>query len=176
MTKKRFTTGSAALRSIVLFLLIAIAATGATAQNQSGKKSFGIKAGYITENKSATGGLVFQYCFAKHLRIAPQIGVVFRNHNEDALTVDADMQFPFDFANGRADIYPLAGLAFNSWTLRSAVNDKDVNTHYNRLGMNVGVGFSFLCKPSLKVSVEGRYTFVKDFSNTQITAGIAYIF
>ncbi len=176
MTQKRFASCSAALRAIVLFLLITISAAGAYAQNQRGKKSFGIKAGYITENESATGGLVFQYCFAKHLRIAPQIGVVFRNQNEDALTVDADMQFPFDFANGRADVYPLAGIAFNSWTLRSAANDKDVNTHYNRLGMNLGAGFSFLCKPSLKVSVEGRYTFIKNFSNAQITAGIAYIF
>lgn len=176
MTTKRFASGSAALRAIVLFLLIAVSAAGALAQNERGKKSFGLKVGYITENKSATGGLVLHYCFARHVRIAPQIGVVFRNHNEDALTVDADMQFPFDFAGGRADVYPLAGLAFNSWTLRSAANDKDVNTHYNRLGLNLGAGVSFLCTPSLKVRLEGRYTFVKDFSNTQISAGIAYIF
>lgn len=85
------------------------------AQPVRGEKSFGVKAGYVSANGSAVGGLVFGYAFSRHFRIAPQLGVVFRNHNEDALLVDIDCHFPIGLRNERFTVYPLAGMAFNSW-------------------------------------------------------------
>lgn len=89
------------LRGIIL-LLVATLATGAiTARAES---SFGIKAGYMTRNNSALAGLVFRQTLGKHLRLAPQIGVVMRNSDRDALIADADVHFPFATAPDSASI------------------------------------------------------------------------
>lgn len=164
------------LRVLTLVLILAAGTLAAPAQTHRGEKSFGVKAGYISCNRSAVGGLVFQYSFGRHVRIAPQLGVVFRHQDHDAFTVDVDVHFPISLGSARAAFYPLAGLAFNSWTGHKTVDTDDVTTHTNNMGGNLGGGFEFRCTPSLKISVEGRYTFLKHFSNAQVVAGIAYVF
>ena len=56
----------------------------ATAQVERGQKSFGPKAGFNTRNSSAIAGLTFDYAFSSHVRIAPSIGIAFRNKDRDA--------------------------------------------------------------------------------------------
>lgn len=165
-----------ALRAAVLLLIIMGTANAASAIER-GEKSFGIKAGYESRNNSAIGGLVFQYAFSQHVRIAPQLGVVFRHEDMDALVVDVDMHFPFA-VSGKANFYPIAGLGFNSWSLHGLNRDnhEDVTSHTNCLGLNAGAGFEFRPQASLKLSLEARYTLIRHYPNAQVTAGIAYIF
>lgn len=164
-----------ALRLAVLLAAVTFLGLAAQAQTQRGEKSFGIKAGYESRNTSGLAGLVFQYSFSKHVRIAPQVGVVFRHHNSDAFLADVDVHFPISVGSDRAALYPLVGVAFNSWVSKND-SEEDVTTHVNSLGANAGVGFEYRCMPSMKISIEGRYTVLRHNPNVQVTAGIAYIF
>ena len=35
------------------------------------------------------------------MRIAPELGIIFRNKDRDALTADLNIQFPIGFGNGK---------------------------------------------------------------------------
>lgn len=153
---------------------------GASAQLIQGEKSLGVKLGYASENSAPVAGLTFQYAFNSHLRIAPELGCVFRHHDKDALLVDVNLHVPFGLTDGgKVLLYPLAGLAFNSWNRHheSLIDpDTDVTTHINRFGVNLGAGFDLRCTESLKLSLEAKYTLVKSYSSAFITAGISYMF
>lgn len=167
------------IRKILTAVLLVVAATPAlSAQPEAGNKSFGPKLGYVSRNHSAQAGLVFQYAFSKHVRISPELSCVFRNHNQDGLMVDLNMQFPLPAWSSRTELYPLAGLAFNSWADHGVSRDDevDVTTHVNRLGLNLGAGFALKCTSTMKVNIEAKYTLVKSYSSAFITAGISYIF
>lgn len=164
-----------ATRLAALVILLSCAGTAAMGQTERGEKSFGVKAGYEGRNVSGLAGLVFQYSFSRHVRIAPQVGVVFRHRNTDALLVDVDMHFPLTLGGERAAFYPIVGVAFNSWSNKDD-SKEDVISHTNNVGGNAGIGFELRCMPSMKISLEGRYTIIPHNPNMQVMAGIAYIF
>lgn len=160
-------------------LILSFSATASARDSYSrGEKSFGPRVGFATRNTSATAGLVFEYSFSRHVRIAPQAGIIFRHKDLDALTVDVDVQFPLPFAGDRCAFYPLVGVNFTSWNRHGMDPDtnKDVNTHVNRFGGNAGVGLEMKCTSTLKVNLEAKYTLIKSYPGAQISAGIAYVF
>lgn len=166
---------SAGFAAIALLLCTA----GAKAANHKGDTAFGPKAGYISKNKSALAGLVFQYSFSDHFRLSPEVSYAFRSNDLDAFIIDVNAHVPFSFQGGKAGFYPLAGVTFNSWNVHTPPtpdNDVDVSTHANRWGLNFGAGLELRCGESLKLTLEGRYCLVKDFGNAQVAAGIAYVF
>ena len=142
------------------------------------RTSFGLKTGYITKNNSALAGLVFRYNMGHHLRLASELGIVFRNEKLDALTVDANVHFPFELPSGKVGFYPLVGLAFNSWNHHEATDsgDSDVTSHTNCLGLNGGAGVDFYCTQSLRLGFEAKYTLIRHLPNGQFTISIAYVF
>jgi len=156
-----------------------MAAMPAQAIINKGEKSLGPKIGYASRNSSAVAGLVFQYTFSQHLRIAPEIGCVFRHKNQDAFLADINFHVPFGLLDtDKVALYPLAGLAFNSWALHGhdSVEDVDVTSHVNRFGLNLGAGFDLRCSSTLKLNLEAKYTLVKSYSSAYITLGISYVF
>lgn len=164
-------------RVMALVIMVSCAYVCADAQTRRGEKSFGIKAGYMSRNVSGLAGLVFQYSFSEHVRISPQVAAVARHRDTDALLIDVDMQFPFSLRSERAAIYPIVGVAFNSWSKKGFVeDDTDVTAHVNSLGCNAGVGFEYRCSSTLKLSLEGRYTLIRHNPNAQVAAGIAFVF
>lgn len=167
---KRFITAAALAVALVL---------PAQAQIKAGEKSLGPKLGFASHNTSAFAGLVFNYAFSQHLRIAPQIGCVFRHKDRDALLIDLDFHVPFGIvSNDKAALYPLAGLAFNSWSRHGVdiTSGEDVTSHINRFGGNLGAGFDLRCNQSLRLNFEAKYTLVKSYSSLYIGAGISYVF
>lgn len=160
-------------------MLLAFALPSA-AQFQRGEKNVGAKIGYVSKNESASLGLVFQYSFTSHLRIAPEIGCVFKHQGLDALTLDLNLHSPFAFSSDRVALYPLAGLNFSSWNYSipdsNLAEDYDVSTRYSRLGLNLGAGFELRCTRTLKLGVEAKYTLIKRFSGAYVSALIAYTF
>lgn len=167
------------LKKLLLTLIVLLGAAGAHAQTAKGEKSLGPKLGYISRNSSAVAGLVFQYSFSDHLRISPEISCVFRNRDQDAFIADVNLHFPFRLSEtGKAGLYPLAGLTFNSWNRHGhdPVEDVDVTTHVNRFGLNAGAGFDLRCSQALKLNLEARYVLVKSYSSAIVTVGISYVF
>ncbi len=160
-------------------LLMSFAPT-ATAQCVRGQKSFGVDAGYVSRNKSVVAGLQFQYGFSSHFRVAPGARCIFRNNDRDAIQLDLDTHYPFNFTGDRAALYPIVGLNYSWWNSHShpedAAEDEDVSTRKRNFGLNAGAGFEFTASPTLKIHIEARYSMVKSNSSAQLTAGIAYIF
>ena len=168
------------LRVLLPALLLAIsvqASAQASAQVERGQKSFGPKAGYITRNTAPMAGLTFDYAFSRHFRIAPSIGLAFRNRNRDALLFDIDMHFPIP-TWWTSNFYPLIGVAYNSWVshdIEPETND-DVSAHENSLGFNAGAGWEIQLAESLRLGLESKWSVIRHNPNGQFTLRLAYVF
>lgn len=159
--------------------LLASWAPAAEAQCVRDQKSFGVDAGYVSRNKSAVAGIQFQYGFSSHFRVAPGARCIFRNNDRDAIQLDLDTHYPFNFTGDRAALYPIVGLNYSWWNNHSRPQDapeEDVSTRKRNFGLNAGAGFEYTASPTLKIHIEARYSMVKSNSSLQLTAGIAYIF
>lgn len=168
-----FTTS---IRTAIMAVLLTVT-FGASAQIERGQKSFGPRVGYITKNNSSLVGLNFDYAFNSHVRIAPSIGLVFRNEDRDALLIDVDMHFPIA-TSAKSDFYPLVGAAFNSWAFHNVDNDTpdDVITRKNGFGINAGAGWEISLSRALRLGFEAKYTLIRHNPNGRFTARIAYVF
>lgn len=169
------------MKFLLRILAVAVAAlclSVAPARAQKGEKTFGPRIGFATRNTSVLGGLVFTYAFSNHFRVAPSVDIVFRNKDRDAVCVNVDAQFPFAFEGGRAAFYPLAGIGYTSWGRHDVDygSNKDVTSHENSLGLNIGGGFDYRCSNTLKLSLEARYNIIRHNPGAFIAAGIAYVF
>lgn len=159
--------------------LLMSSAPAAKAQCVRGQKSFGVDAGYVSRNKSVVAGIQFQYGFSSHFRVAPGARCIFRNNDRDAIQLDLDTHYPFNFTGNRAALYPIIGLNYSWWNSHNRTEnapDEDVSTRKRNFGLNAGAGFEFTASPTLKIHIEARYSMVKSNSSAQLTAGIAYIF
>ena len=164
----------------MLFALMLLTPLAASAQFERGEKSVGAKLGYVDKNNSASMGLVFQYSFSHHLRVAPEIGCVFKHKNMDAFTIDFNFHTPFTFTGEKAALYPLAGLNYSSWnrTMPRALVDEtdDITTRTSRFGLNLGAGFELRCSRTLKLGIEAKYTLIKSYSGASVAAMVCYVF
>ena len=168
------------IRLAAVMALAVCSVTAAQAQIVKGEKSLGPKIGYVSKNQSAVAGLVFQYAFSGHFRLAPELGYVFRHKDMDAFTFDINAHVPFGFTGEKVAFYPLAGLNYTSWSRHYKAQDlmdlKDVTTRTSRFGVNLGAGFDLRCSETLKLSLEAKYSLVKGFTNLAVTVGISYMF
>ena len=162
----------------MIILLACASPLAAGARITKGEKSFGPKVGYVGKNSSIMAGLFFQYTFSRHFRLAPDIGIDFRNKDMDALMVNINAHVPFGFEDDKVALYPLAGIDFTSWNIhgRDEASMDDVNTHKNRFGLNLGGGVELRCTSSFKLSLEAKYVLIKDYSYPEISLGASFIF
>ena len=157
------------IRLFALLLLLAGAlALPSAASAQKGEKTVGIAGGFATYNDGGYADIYFQYTFAQHLRIAPEIGYVFRNDGATGFEFSADMQFPFRIARGFG-VYPLVGLTYNNWSHHGDV-------HASRLGADFGAGFDIYLTTNLKLTLQGKYSVMNDTSGAFFGMGIGYVF
>lgn len=158
--------------TLLLFpALIAIVAAFAftpTAAAQKGKMSLGINGGYATHNDGGYTNLFFQYEVVPHVRLAPEIGYVFRNDGKSAFNLAVDIHFPFRIARP-VSVYPLVGFVFNSWKYPH-------DNTLNRAGADFGAGFDFHLTNNLKLTLQGKYSLMNDVSGGFIGMGIGYVF
>ena len=162
---------------ITLALLATLSPDDAFAAVRRGQKSFGPSVGFVSRNRSAVASLNFEYAFSRHVRIAPEVGVIFRNRDLDGFNVAVNVQFPIGFAAGRRAVYPLVGANVTSWGLHGkAEDDKDVTSHSNQFGLNMGAGLEYDCTSSLRLRLEGSYSLMHHYPTAFATIGIAYVF
>lgn len=135
---------------------------------RSGNSTLGVGAGYASGNDGAYTSLFYQYSFARHVRIAPDVSYIFRHRNLSGFAFNADMHFPLNLTKG-INLYPLAGVAFNTWNYKEGSNT-------TRLGLNFGAGFDFRFTPSFKLTVQYKYTLAKDVGSSYVGMGVGYCF
>ena len=167
------------LHSLLAIIVSAVALTIPTdAAAQTGEKSLGVRTGYNTRNESAVGGIVFQYRFCEHFRLAPEIDYIFRHAGTDAFSFNGNAHFPFAISRG-LNIYPFTGLNYTSWnTTSNTYSDDidDVSTRSGKFGLNIGGGLEYYATTTLKVSLEGKFCWVNRYDTGTFTIGISYLF
>lgn len=160
------------LKKLLLKTCAAIAAmlllVPASASAQKGEMTLGINGGFATYNDGGYTNLFFQYTPINHVRLAPEIGYVFRNDGKSAFNLAVDVHFPFKLGRGIA-VYPLVGFVFNSWDFSHGHNA-------NRAGADFGGGFDFYLTNYLKLSLQGKYSMMNDTGGGFIGMGIGYVF
>lgn len=173
-------------RIIALFSLIVISlisATSVSAQFSKGSKSVGVKTGYVTLNKTATAGIELQYTFSRHFVLAPSIDIIFRNENLDGMMFNLDYHGPWQLdTNGRWYFYHILGLNYASWSRHATgagdggdEND-DVTLRTNRFGLDFGAGVYYYVRPTLKLSLQGKFNWLKAHNTGLFNLGISYVF
>lgn len=158
------------LHRFIAVCIVAFTAVCATfsASAQTGEKTLGVGAGIATHNNGGYMDLYFQYTVAPHVRIAPEIGYVFRNEGETGFEVSADVHFPFRIAKG-FNVYPLVGLTLNNW-------DHKHGDGYTRFGGDFGAGFDIYLTSNFKLSLQGKYSLMNDCSGGFFNVGFGYVF
>lgn len=139
-----------------------------TSSAQTGETTIGLSGGYATYNDGGYTNLFFQYTPVSHIRLAPEIGYVFRNEGKSAFNLAFDVHFPFKLSRGVA-IYPLVGFVFNSWNYRHGSNA-------NRAGADFGGGLDFYLTNYLKLNLQGKYSMMNDTGGAFFGMGIGYMF
>lgn len=162
------------MKKIISLLLIVIAAfySGNAYSTIKGEKYIGILGGYNTQNKSALAGIAFQYRFSQYFRIAPNFQYVFKHNSLSAYQINLNTHYPLAL-DTKLNFYPIAGLTYQSW--HTSVASEDSNT-YKKFGFNIGAGFEYMATPSLKISVEGKYSWIKRYDSGGFFMGIGYLF
>lgn len=150
----------------VVAIVGAIACFPAAAQK--GEKTLGVAGGVATHNSGGYVDLYFQYTFAPHLRIAPEVGYIFRNDDESGFEFSTDLHFPFRLAKG-FNIYPLVGFTLNNW-------NPEHHDSYTRVGADFGAGFDVYLTSNLKLSLQGKYSLMDDCSGGFFNLGFGYVF
>lgn len=138
-----------------------------------GEKSVGVMGGYASHNESGYVAMNFQWEFAKHFRLVPEVGAVFSHKGETGFTLSADMHFPFQLVRGFG-VYPLAGLTFNNWHLdeESPIDGNNIS----RFGVDFGAGFDVYFTRYLKLNVQAKYSLMADTHGCFIGLGLGYVF
>lgn len=145
----------------------------AAAQVERSQKSVGLRAGYVTRNRSAIAGLGLTYALSSRVRLAPAVGYVFRHREQDGFLFNLDCQYVVPVAQ-RAALYPLAGAVFSSWNRHEPSDDTSQRT--TRLGVDLGAGIEYHATPALRLSAEARFDWVRHYDTGVFTVGISYLF
>lgn len=152
-----------AIATIAISLLCSLEATA-----HAGEKTLGVAGGFASFNKAGQANVYFQYSFTPHIRLAPEIGYVFRNKGKSAFECSVDLHFPFRVARG-IKLYPLTGLTVNNWDIK-------YNERFSRCGVDLGGGMDLYLTSSLKFSVQGKYSFMRNTKGCFLQLGLGYVF
>ncbi|MCM1520157.1 MAG: porin family protein [Lachnoclostridium sp.] len=169
------------LRHLLLLLLIATAASSADAQVVKGQKTFGVHGGYVTRNRSGVAGIDFEYTFSKHFRLAPSVDYIFSNRGSDGFMFNIDYHGPYPLNSaGTFNVYHVIGLNYASWHNKVYHNegdpDADVSTRDNRFGFDFGAGLEYYVQPTMKLSFEGKFNWLRHYNTGLFYFGISYVF
>lgn len=146
--------------------------------DEGGKKSVGIFGGFNSEAESALAGVYFQYGCNNWLRLSPNVQMIFKKNDLSAFHINGNAHFvlPLDEI---LNIYAIGGITYQSWRfsdIKIYEEEHPKDMVFNRFGVAVGGGVEVFATKSLKFMIEGKYSFVKDYSSADFFAGIGYIF
>lgn len=161
---------SVCIMFMLMFCLVSVA----------GEKNVGLRAGYVTKNNAPSAGLFFKYSFVERFRVAATFDYYFRHNNTDAYSINLNAEMPFKIIPGKLNVYPLLGVGMTSWNVKNALVEArsydDSTTRTTRMGVNVGVGVDFYVTSSLKLGLECKYGWVKNYAAEITSLSIGYVF
>lgn len=158
---------------IVLFSMMFFIMGSAFAQK--GIQGAGVHLSYGTEIESFGIGVKYQYNITNNIRLEPSMNYFFKNNGIDQFDINANVHYLLPMASN-VRLYPLAGLTFARWDLKSPLGSIGLDDDVTRLGLNVGGGAEMDITDKLILNFELKYQFVSDFDQAIFNVGIAYMF
>lgn len=168
----------------ILIAVMGMSISASAADIAKGTKTFGVRTGFATLNRAPLAGIEFSYAFNRHFILAPSIDYAFRNDNLDGLLFNIDYHGPWQLTpSRRLYIYHIAGINYASWSshdqseapVNSSSGD-DVTTRVNRFGLDFGAGIAYYATSHLRLSLQGKFNWVKDHNSGIFNIGISYVF
>lgn len=142
---------------------------GVNVIHAQGIATVGMAAGFATYNDGGYANVFLQIPVVQHVRVAPEIGYIFRNKGLSGFEASCDVQFPFLIARGFT-IYPLMGLTYNYWKCQHS------DASANRVGFDIGAGIDIMLAKNLKLIIQGKGSLMNDTGGGFFCAGIGYTF
>lgn len=155
-----------------IIMLLAVGSPQTAQAVGRGEKSVGVIGGYSSYNDGGYLSANFQWEFANHFRLAPEIGVSFENDHKSAFLISCDIHFPFRVYRGIV-LYPLVGLTMNSWHYSWEGAEPSYRTS---VGGNFGAGVDFYFTNFLKMTLQAKYSAMAHTSGAFAGIGLSYVF
>lgn len=131
----------------------------------------GVHLAYAGEFKSPGAGIYLHYNITDRMRLAPAWTYFLERKGTKTWMAEADVHYLVP-VTWEFSFYPLGGFNFERFRNDPGLNAKNSS----RLGANVGLGLQYDIQYHVTVHVEGKYQFIKDYSQPLFMAGIGYWF
>lgn len=150
---------------LILFVACGLSVSSLSAQS-TGTFAIGGHLGFGSEIESIGIGAHAQFNIMEFVRVAPSFTLF--PGKADLWMFSADGHYLLPIAYNFV-FYPIAGLNVSGWKFENM----DSKT---RFGLNVGAGLQYDLSFNLITNLEYRYQAITDYSQSLLTAGIAYRF
>lgn len=155
------------MKKLFLTFLVTIGlSTGCISAQNTGTVAIGGHLGYGSQIESLGIGAHMQLNVKEFVRITPSFTLFPGKSDLWMCSVDGHYLLPIKY---NLMFYPIAGLNVSGWKFENT----DSKT---RIGLNVGAGFQYDVSFNFIANLEYRYQAITDYSQSLITAGIAYRF
>lgn len=127
-------------------------------------------------------GAKYQYNVLEQVRLEGDLEYWFKDHTIDVFDISANVQYLFPVGS-RINIYPTLGIGYAhigggvkvpDWA-EDYVSNADGGSG-SRFLFNLGVGVEYAINYSLKMGLEIKYQYLKDFGRLPIQVGVTYQF
>lgn len=156
----------------IVFLILSV--TKSFAQYE-GTVGMGIHAGYASATRSVGAGAHLHYYCTNRIRVAPSFTYYLPSKGNRVWEADADAHYVVP-VSWLFSVYPIAGLNYSNRKFdASGVSETGAeNWTKHRVGANMGLGVQYDFGYKIRLSVEYKYQFIKDFSQSSVMAGIGF--
>lgn len=156
----------------ILFLLLISAKSFAQYEGTFG---MGAHTGYSTGIKQVGAGVHLHYYPSNRVRLAPAFTYFIPHKGKSTWEIDADAHYVLP-VSWLFSVYPIAGLNYLNMKFDaakySAAGEQNWTKH--RIGANLGLGIQYDFGYKVRLSVEYKYQFIRDFSQSSVMAGIGF--
>lgn len=140
-----------------------------------GTVGLGAHIGYGSTVKSVSAGVHMHYYHTNRARLAPSFTYYIPRKGNTVWQIDADAHYVLP-VSWLFSVYPIAGINYSNFKYdvsnTSAIGEN--GWFKQRVGANLGLGAQYDFGYKLRLSVEYKYQFIRNFSQSTVTAGIGF--
>ncbi len=148
------------MKKLLLSIALLAGTLGVFAQSEQGEKSLIGHIGVQSDPGRFLIGAQGRYVIADHIRLAPDVSVIFPKNKVTGLDVNLNAHYVFDIDN-LVSVYPLAGIAMQNarYSGETINGEKYGSDSFTNWGFNLGAGGSYNLSSNTFVNLELKYTF-----------------